>query len=367
MAVVKPFAALRPNNNIVDKVVSLPYDVMNRQEAKKMAEGKELSFLHVIRSEIDLTDSTSPYSQEVYEKAATNLKIYVEKGLFKYEEKPIYFIYEQEFRGKSQKGIVACASIDDYENNIIKKHERTRVEKEKDRIDHFYACNANTEPVFLAYKKEENLKRIIDYVIRGNKAEYDFEAEYYSKTGKDTEMLRHRLWKVDDDKCISEIEECFRKIESLYIVDGHHRSASANRVGMRKRTEKAKYSGDESFNYNMAVIFSSEELFVMEYNRVVKDLNGKSEKEILEKIEERGFVIRAVSKIDAVPKSKFEFGMCIKDNWYHLTYSAEISNEIIKNLDVSVLQDNILEPILGIKDPRTDKRIDFIGGIRGID
>ncbi len=360
MATVRPFKALRPAPEYAEKVVSLPYDVMNRKEAAKMAEGNPYSYLHICRAEIDLPGQENPYDISVYQKAKTNIYDNLEKGVFIRETKPSFYVYRQIMNGRVQTGFVGCASIDDYNNNIIKKHELTRHEKEIDRINHFDICNADTEPVFFTYRQNKKLNSII---VRVTEAE----PEYHIT---DSMNVAHMLWVVSDESLCKEISEIFRdEIEYMYIADGHHRSASAVNVGMKRREQNPDYTGDEEFNYFMAVMFPDEDLAIFDYNRVVKDLNGNSKEEFFEKIKKNFDIEKVSDSTPYRPEALHEFSMYMKDGWYRLTAREGTFNaaDPIEALDVSILQENLLSPVLGIGDPRTDKRIDFVGGIRGLE
>lgn len=358
MAIVRPFRAVRPAKEYADKVISLPYDVMNREEAAKMAEGNPFSFLHICRSEIDLPSVENPYTDLVYDKAKTNIEDFLNRKILIRDEKPLLYIYKQVMDGRSQVGIVGCVSIDEYQNNTIKKHEFTRVEKELDRINHFDHCNTNTEPVFLTYRDDIRLRTLIEAWRNGHAPEYDF----VTKDG-----IGHTLWAITDQSVVSALTTLFGEINSLYIADGHHRSASAVKVGQKRREEHPEFTGEEEFNYFMAVIFPDADLKIFDYNRVVKDLNGLSEDEFLQRVSEK-FQVEKKEKGPYRPESKHIFSMYLKDQWYKLTAKTEIicDEDVIKCLDVSILQENLLQPILGIEDPRTEKRIDFVGGIRGL-
>lgn len=358
MAIVRPFRAVRPVKYFADKVISLPYDVMNREEAAKMAEGNPYSFLHICRSEIDLPHVENPYSESVYEKARKNIDDFLINEILIREEQPLLYIYKQEMDGCSQVGIVGCVSIDEYLNNTIKKHEYTRVEKELDRINHFDHCNTNTEPVFLTYRDEKRLRSLIEGWMNGHTPEYEF---------KTRDGIGHALWPITDLNVIGSLTALFHEIDALYIADGHHRSASAVKVGQKRRETNPGYTGEEEFNYFMAVIFPDVDLRIFDYNRVVKDLNGLSREEFLQKVAEK-FLVEPAENNPYRPGEKHRFGMYLKDQWYKLTAKPEIvcDEDVIKCLDVSILQENLLQPILGIDDPRTDKRIDFVGGIRGL-
>ena len=358
MATVRPFTAIRPEKKYADKVISLPYDVMNRQEASDMAEGNPYSFLHICRSEIDLPEQENPYDRSVYEKARDNIEKYLREGVFREEEKPALYVYRQIMDGRVQTGIVGCVSVDEYQNNIIKKHEFTRVEKEQDRINHFDVCDADTEPVFLTYRDDKRIRTIVEGFAAGNEPEYDITAE---------DGIRHILWVIDDDKIVNSITELFSEIPALYIADGHHRSASACKVGMKRREENPGYTGNEEFNFFMAAIFPDNDLKIFDYNRVVKDLNGNSAEEFIKKIEAAGFEVENKGADTYRPEKKHVFSMYLEGNWYKLTAKDEIiPDHVTDSLDVAVLQNNVLSPILGIEDPRTDKRIDFVGG-RGLE
>lgn len=358
MATLRPFRAIRPDAELASQVISLPYDVMNRKEAAKMAEGNPYSFLHICRSEIDLPDEENPYDRSVYEKAKANIEERLEKGIFVKEDKPALYIYRQIMDGRVQTGIVGCVSVDEYQNNIIKKHEFTRVEKELDRINHFDVCDTNTEPVFLTYRDDERIRMIIEGFIANNDPVYDIISE---------DGIGHTLWVIDDEAILDNIVELFGEIPALYIADGHHRSASACKVGLKRREENPDYTGDEEFNFFMAVIFPDNDLKIFDYNRVVKDLNGNSKEKFLKKIEGAGFEIEEMGSEIYHPERKHVFSMYLEGKWYKLTAKADIiPNHVIDSLDVAILQNNLLHPILGIEDPRTDKRIDFVGGIRGL-
>ncbi len=355
MAIVRPFQAVRPNDEVYDKVASLPYDVMNRKEAKELAKGNDLSFLHVVRSEIDLDDSLSAYDEKVYLKAKENLYGFIDKGIMNQDEKPMYYIYRQIMDGRVQTGLVATTSIDEYMNNKIKKHELTREKKEQDRINNFYYTNANTAPIFLTYRYNEEIDKQMNDWIKFHKPINSFTSD---------DSITHYVWKIDDEEVIEIIRKEFEKIDSLYIADGHHRSASSAKVGMRKREEEG-VDVDAEYNYFMSVLFSDKDLFIMDYNRVVKDLNGLSSEEFINTIKE-DFDIREVESAYR-PSEKYHYGMLLNGKWYEIVAKKSIiPDDIVGSLDISVLQNNLLDKVLGIKNPRTDERIDFIGGIRGL-
>lgn len=358
MAIVRPFRAIRPNEKVAAQVISLPYDVMNRQEAAEMAKGNPNSFLHICRSEIDLPELENPYDPKVYQKAKENIADFLSRGVFVQEEEPVFYIYKQVMEGRSQVGIVGCVSVDEYRDNVIRKHEFTRVEKEIDRINHFDVCNANTEPVFLTYREDKRIKSLTEGIMANREPIFDIVSE---------DGIAHVLWTIDDEGIIEMIQAVFQDIPNLYIADGHHRSASACKVGLKRREEHPDYTGEEEFNFFMAVLFPGNDLKVMDYNRVVKDLHGNTSEEFLQKVAAAGFLVEEVGKDVYSPEKKHVFSMFLGGTWYKLTaMDAIVPDHVIDSLDVSILQNNILNPILGIEDPRTDKRIDFIGGIRGL-
>jgi uncharacterized protein (DUF1015 family) len=358
MAIVRPFQAIRPNPELADRVISLPYDVMNREEAAQMAADNPMSFLHICRSEIDLPEQKNPYDLSVYQKARDNISRFLTDGIFLQDEKPSLYIYRQTMGPNTQTGIVGCVSIDDYINDVIKKHEFTREEKEQDRIRHFDVCNANTEPVFLTHRVDEELDALVKQYADGN------EPEFQITTG---DGVGHGFWVIRDNGLMDKIVDIYNRIPALYIADGHHRSASACKVGLKRRMENPGYTGDEEFNFFMAVIFPDRDLHIFDYNRVVRDLNGLSEEEFLDAVGNAGFTVQNVGKEIYKPAQKHTFGMFLAGDWYQLTAKPEIvADHPIDGLDVAILQNRLLAPILGIADPRTDKRIDFVGGIRGL-
>jgi len=358
MSIVRPFRAIRPGEGYAEQIISLPYDVMNRKEAAQMAEGKPHSFLHICRAEIDLPEQDNPYDISVYEKAKSNIAENLERGVFVQEAKPAFYVYRQVMDGRVQTGIVACVSVDEYQNNIIKKHEFTRVEKELDRINHFDVCDTNTEPVFLTYRDDKRIRTIVEGYAANNNPVYDLVSE---------DGIAHTLWVIDDENLVANIIELFGEIPALYIADGHHRSASACKVGLKRREENPDYTGEEEFNFFMAAIFPDNDLKIFDYNRVVKDLNGNTAEEFVAKVEAAGFEVEEKGEAIYAPEGKHVFSMYLANKWYKLTAKEEIiPDHVIDSLDVAILQNNVLDPILDIKDPRTDKRIDFVGGIRGL-
>lgn len=357
MATIRAFKAVRPSKEYADQVLALPYDVMNREEAARMAEGNPFSFLHISRAEIDLPE-TGAYHTAVYQKGKDSLTAFIEQKVLIRDEKPALYIYQQEMNGRKQTGIACCAAVDEYLDGTIKKHELTRVDKELDRINHFDICNANTEPVFLTYRENKKIQAIVNGLIQGNEPEY-------SIVGNDA--TRHTIWRVGDPDTMEALIGLFAEIPNLYIADGHHRSASACKVGVKRREENPGYCGDEEFNFFLSVIFPGCDLEIYDYNRVVKDLNGHSVEEFLKKIKDAGFHVEEKGDDAYTPENEHVFGMFLEGKWYKLTTKAEtLSEDIIDGLDVSILQNRILAPLLGIEDPRTDGRIDFIGGIRGL-
>lgn len=361
MATLKPFRALRPEKSLTNRVAALPYDVYNRAEAREAALSEPLSFLNIDRPESQFPEDYDMYAPEVYKKAADMLSEQTEKGIYVQDEKACYYLYELTMDGRAQTGIVSCASIDDYINGVIKKHENTRADKELDRINHVNTCSAQTGPIFLAYRKNDTIEAVVSKV-KNNTPEADF-------TGSDG--ITHRVWMINDDCDIEKISTAFSGIDRIYIADGHHRAASAVKVGIRRREEAKEKNGsfDENaeYNYFLSVSFPENELKILDYNRVVKDLNGYSTEEFFKKIEEF-FTISEPEDKAVTPSKKCEFGMFIEDKWYRLNAKDGIydKNDPVKSLDVSILQDRLLDPVLGIKDPKTDKRIDFVGGIRGL-
>lgn len=358
MAVIKPFRAIRPVPEMVDKVAALPYDVMSSAEAREMVKDNPYSFLHVDKAEIDLDPAIDLYDERVYAKARENLDRMITERVFIQDEQPCFYIYRQKMGERYQTGLVAGASIDDYLHNRIRKHELTRADKELDRTRHVDICDAQTGPIFLTYRAREDIDQISLRVMEGAPV-YD----YCSEDG-----IGHTVWVISDASLIRDLESIFAEIPVLYIADGHHRSASAVKVGQMRRESLGSYSGDEEFNYFMAVIFPDQDLFIMDYNRVVRDLNGLSEEEFLKAIS-RYFRVEPLSgKGPFQPRRKHQFGMYMEGRWYELNAldSSYDPGDAVKSLDVSILQELVLGPLLAIDDPRTSSRIDFVGGIRGL-
>ncbi len=357
MADIKPFKCVRPAAEYAADVAALPYDVYNRQEAKKAVEGRPLSFLNIDRAETQFDDSVDTYADCVYDKAKELLESEIARGIFEQDEDDAYYVYELTMNGRSQTGIVACASIDDYLENRIKKHEKTRADKEEDRINHVDRTSAQTGPIFLAYRANDIINRIVD-AGKTSQPLYDFTSE---------DGIKHTVWKISDAADVGQIRDAFDSINSIYIADGHHRAASAVKVGLKRREANPGYTGDEEFNYFLSVLFPDEQLMIMPYNRVVKDLNGYSNDEFIDAVS-KYFTVEEKGHKAFYPEQKGSFGMYLDGTWYLLTAKESImSDDPVDGLDVAVLQDYLLTPILGIGDPRVDKRIDFVGGIRGLD
>lgn len=357
MAKIKPFIAVRPKMGLEDRIAALPYDVYNREEACEEVGREPLSFLKIDRAETQFGDEVDTYADCVYERARDTYLSMKKEGQFVSDDKPCYYLYELIMDGRSQKGIVACASIDDYLNEIIKKHENTRADKEADRIRHVDTMNAQTGPIFLAYKSSEAINKVIDLVC-ASPAVNDFTS---------VDGITHRVWVIDDASMIAEVEKAFEEMDAIYIADGHHRCASAVKVGLKRREEHPDYSGDEEFNYFLSVLFADDQLMIMDYNRVVKNLNGHSALEVIDYLKGKGTLTEMGS--DAYkPMKKGECGIYFEDKWYKYVFDeAILSNDPVDGLDVSILQREILNPLFGIEDPKTDKRIDFVGGIRGLE
>lgn len=360
MAILKPFRAVRPTTKYAKDVAALPYDVMTSDEAREIVKDNPYSFLHIDKAEIDLDKSVSIYDEKVYLKARENLDKLSSDGIFMQDDKDCIYIYRQTMNGRNQTGLVGCASIDEYINNTIKKHEFTRADKEQDRINHVDYCNANTGPIFLTYKDSEKINTIVSNWQNENKPIYDFVS---------SDGIAHTVWVIDDSSVTSTIQGSFEKVDSLYIADGHHRAASAVKVGLKRRQENPKYTGEEEFNFFLSVAFPASELAIMDYNRVIKDLNGMTSQEFLSKIEDN-FIITKLDGNNAYrPEKAHTFGMFLDNCWYKLEAKSNSfdKNSPVDSLDVSILQNNLIHPILNIDDPRTSQRIDFVGGIRGLE
>lgn len=360
MITVKPFFALRPDTQYAEQCAALPYDVMSSDEAREEVKGKPYSFLHIDKAEIDLEKGIDLYDEKVYTKAAENLKAFENMGIYVNDENKKYYFYRQIMNGHSQTGIVGCASIDDYLENRIKKHEFTRADKEVDRIKHVDTCSAHTGPIFLTYKECSTLDKIID--METEKAPlYDFIAD---------DGVRHTVWTTSNSDIDKDIEAAFADLDALYIADGHHRAASAVKVGLKRRGENASHTGNEEYNFFLSVIFPSNSLAILDYNRLIKDLNGYSVDEFLTLVSKTVGTVEMYEGMGAYrPDSKHTVGIYVGGNWYKVKFYSEICNaeSPVDRLDCAILQKNLLSAILGINDPRSDKRIDFAGGIRGLE
>ncbi len=360
MAIIKPFKGLRPPKNIVRDLSCLPYDVMNSKEAAKMAEGKDNSLLHITRAEIDCPAGTDIHSETVYNKAVNNFNLFREKGWLVQDSEAKYYIYAQTMEGRTQYGIVANACCDDYNNGIIKKHELTRPDKEEDRMILTRYLNANIEPVFFSYRAVPEIDMIVESIVKNETAEYDFIAE---------DGFGHHFWPVNDAATNARLEELFStKVPYTYVADGHHRTAAAARIGLERKGQNPNHTGDEEYNYFMAVHFPDNQLKIIDYNRVVKDLNGLSTVEFLAKLGDV-FEVEKMGVATYRPAQLHEFSMYLEGSWYKLNAKAGTYNDEdpIGVLDVTILSEHVLSNLLGIEDLRTTKRVDFVGGIRGLD
>ena len=356
MAIIKPFKALRPKAELAGKVASLPYDVMNSAEAREMANGNPYSFLHVSRAEIDLPVSVDDHSQQVYDKAKQNFSQMIAEGILVQDTEPYLYIYAQVMDGRRQVGLVACSWVEDYFNDVIKKHELTRPEKEKDRIDHMQALHAHVGPIFLTYPKNNSVDAIVNYIITTQQPVYDI---------KTTDGIQHTVWLINNGSDIENIVSVFKNdIPYTYIADGHHRTASAAKVGKKLRDANPNHTGSEEYNFFLSVLFPDDQLAIMDYNRLINDLNGLHADEFLGKLNQKFEVTETGLQ---KPSCLHEICMYLEGKWYKLTCKpGTYKSDPIGVLDVSILQENVLDPLLGIKDQRTDKRIDFVGGIRGL-
>jgi len=358
MAILKPFKGLRPPVELAAMVASRPYDVLNSEEARHEAEGNSCSLLHIIKPEIDLPGGIDEHSPEVYQKAVDNLNLFKSNGWLKQDLKDYLYIYAQTMDGRTQYGLVGCASVDDYLNGVIKKHELTRSDKEEDRMKHVRITDANMEPVFFAYPAVAEIDQIVSSIVKGNKPEYDFVAD---------DGFGHHFWLVDDQKTIDRLVALFAAIPATYVADGHHRTAAAALVGKEKRAANPNHMGTEEYNFFLAVHFPDNQLRIIDYNRVIKDLNGLSSQELLLQLSEDFEVVKVGAEIYK-PEALHVFSMYLDGNWYKLTAKSGRynDNDPIGVLDVTILSALVLDKILEIKDLRTDKRIDFVGGIRGL-
>ncbi|MFC2118298.1 DUF1015 domain-containing protein [Bacteroidota bacterium] len=358
MAILKPFKGLRPPKDIVKEVASRPYDVLNSEEARIEAGDNEKSLLHIIKPEIDFPQGTDEHIQEVYDKAFENFSSFQEKGYLVQDEEEMYYIYAQTMDGRTQYGIVGCAGVEDYMNNVIKKHELTRPDKEEDRMKHVRINNANIEPVFFAFPAVKELDELVDDVVSNNDPEYDFVS---------VDGIGHHFWLVNNKAKIDRITELFAELPSTYVADGHHRTAAAALVGNEKKANNPDHTGKEEYNYFLTVHFPDNQLKIIDYNRVVKDLNGLSEEEFIETLK-KDFIVEEKGEKIYKPNKLHTFGMYLNKTWYSLTAKdgRYNDNDPIGVLDVTILSEQLLDKTLGIKDLRRDKRIDFIGGIRGL-
>lgn len=357
MPVIRPFKCVRPAKDKVSSIAALPYDVYSRKEAKEVVKLNPLSFLKIDRGETQFSDDTDMYSRQVYVRAGQTLKEMLREGSFVKDEEACYYLYALTCDGRTQTGIVGCASVDDYLSGTIRRHENTKEDKEQDRIRHVDTLNAQTGPIFLAYRRQPELERIVRKA-KETEPLYDFISE---------DGIRHQVWRIDADSAASkEIAESFSKIESVYIADGHHRAASAVKVGLKRREQHPGYDGTEEFNYFLSVLFPAEELRVFDYNRVAAGWNGHTFDNLLEEIGKHFYIEESPSVFR--PGRKGEMGMYGNGRWYRLTAHEDLyTGDSVKDLDVSVLQEQILGPLLGIADPKTDPRLLFVGGIRGLE
>jgi len=358
MAVLKPFKGLRPPKHIAKDLASRPYDVLNSEEARAEAAGNEFSLLHIIKPEIDLPPDIDIHSQPVYDKAKENFELFKTKGYLVPDEDEHFYIYAQTMNGKTQFGIVGCASVDDYMNGIIKKHELTRKDKEEDRMKHVRITNANMEPVFFSYTAKAEIDKIVAEIVTVQQPEYDFTA---------VDGVGHHFWVIRDKTVIARLEELFKEVPYFYVADGHHRTAAAALVGNEKKNNNPNHRGDEEYNFFLAVLFPDNQLTIIDYNRVVKDLNGLTDADFLKKLENVFEVVR-IGKSAYKPNHLHNFGMYLGGTWYSLTAKPGTydDNDPIGVLDVTILSKKVLDEILDIKDLRTSYRVDFVGGIRGL-
>ncbi|HHX24457.1 MAG: DUF1015 domain-containing protein [Tepidanaerobacteraceae bacterium] len=358
MATIKPFKAFRPTKNIVSQVAALPYDVVTTEEAKKMVRGNKYSFLRIDRPEIDFEYPIDIYDKRVYEKARENLNKMIEEKVYVQDEFPCLYIYQLNRQNRIQKGIVACTSIDDYLENVIKKHEHTLQEKEQDRINHVDYTNAHTGPILMTYNEKKEITKLVDDWTCAHTPIYDFVS---------SDNVTQTVWIIDDKEVIDKLINLFHQVEALYIADGHHRAAAAVQVCKNRRAENPTHTGSEEYNYFLSVIFPDNQLTIYEYNRVIKDLDGLNEKELLEKIMEN-FELVYEGEEQYVPKQRHFFGMYLKDQWFGFKVKPNRfdKNNPVDCLDVSILHNLIISPIFNISDPRSNNRIDFIGGAKGL-
>ncbi|RLD67749.1 MAG: DUF1015 domain-containing protein [Bacteroidetes bacterium] len=358
MSIFRPFKGFRPQKENVNKVASRPYDVLNSTEARKEVEGNPYSFLHVVKPEIDLPEGIDLHSQEVYNKAKTNLQKLITDGMFKQDEKPYYYIYAQTMKGKTQYGLVGCSGVEDYLNNVIKKHELTRPDKEEDRMKHVRVTNVNAEPVFFTYRDNAKIDAIVNEVVQ-SEPEYDFTTD---------DGFGHHFWVVNDENHIASIQNAFNdEVQYQYVADGHHRTAAAALVGQERKKNNVNHTGNEEYNFFLSVNFPASQLTIIDYNRVVKDLNGLSDSDFIEKLS-RSFTVEEKGTEEYKPCCLHNYSMYIAGKWYSLTAKENTykKDDPVGVLDVTILTNEVLEPLLDIKDLRRSERIEFVGGIRGL-
>ncbi len=357
MASIRPFKAYRPEPTLADKCAALPYDVFNSKEARVEVEKEPLSFLAIDRPETQFEEGHDIYADDVYKKAHDILWDRIDKGIYVQDSVPCFYVYEQTMDGRKQTGLVGCASIDDYVNNVIKKHENTLEKKEQDRIRHVDACDAQTGPIFLGYRNNKEIDKIVEKIKYTQTPVYEF-------TSKDGVI--NRVWVAADEDDVKKISDIFENIDSIYIADGHHRCASAVKVGLKRRSEDSNPTGQKEYDYFLSVLFPENELMIMDYNRVVKDLNGLSDQEFMDKLKEK-YDVKELGKEAVKPAAKYHASMYMNNIWYDLVAKESVrKDDAVEGLDVSILQNEILDPVLGIEDPKNDSRIDFVGGIRGL-
>ncbi|MBP7347229.1 MAG: DUF1015 domain-containing protein [Butyrivibrio sp.] len=358
MAKIRPFEAIRPRAELVGHVAALPYDVYDNAEARVQTQKEPLSFLAIDRPETQFEPDCDMYADRIYTKAHDLLWEQIRQGIFVRDQSKCYYIYEQSINERSQTGIVGCAAIDDYISGVIKKHENTRQEKEQDRIRHVDACNAQTGPIFLCYRDRQEIDACVERIKKSQEPIYNFTS---------VDQVHNRVWKVSAEQDILFLQNAFEQIGEIYIADGHHRCSSAVKVGLKRRQEDPMPTGGKEYDFFLSVLFPDNQLMIMDYNRVVRDLNGMDTETFLQKIDGNFQISKPQANV-MVPAVKGQFGLYLENKWYLLEAKKEIcSEDAVEGLDVSILQKNILEPVLGINDPRTDKRIDFVGGIRGTD
>ncbi len=357
MAVLKKFKAVRPKKGLESKIASFPYDVLNSDEARELAKGNKYSFYHINKPEIDLPKGTDLYAEEVYQKAKDNYRMFVNEGWFVQDKKEHLYIYRQTMDGREQYGIVGCCSAEDYYADVIKKHEHTRKAKEEDRTKHTDVVGINAGPVFLTYKAKKSINDIVAGIVE-NKPVYDFVS---------SDGIGHTVWVIEDETASDKLISLIGKTKSLYIADGHHRAASGAMIAKRRQARNKKHTGKEEYNFFMSVLFPDNQLMILDYNRVLKSLNGHTEKQLFADLEKL-FKVEKEGKKIYKPKKKGEIGMYYNKNWYKLSVKPGVrdNSDPVKSLDISILQDKVLDPFFGIKDPRTSDDIDFVGGIRGL-